>query len=121
MVRSATGGGLDAQPPTNGRAADDTEAGTVTLTVGGILDGPAGIELLDTLRAALDRCPVRVDVDLGALARYTEAGVAALASCRTMGSRLPDGLHYRTEGGAGQEALLAAFSTEGEIEPEAAE
>jgi hypothetical protein len=32
-----------------------------------------------------------------------------LVTCRTLGSDLPGGLHYRTSRGPGREALLSAY------------
>jgi hypothetical protein len=82
----------------------------VTISLGGCLDGVAGTALVDTVRAELDRGPSRVDVDLGPLLSFTDEGAAALAAVRDLASGLVDGLHYRTEGGAGGEALLSAFA-----------
>ena len=56
-----------------------------------------------------------MDVDLAALAGFSKEGAAALAAVRDMGSSLADGLHYRTEGGAGGEAVLAAFARDIQI------
>ena len=86
------------------------DGATVTISLSGCLDRVAGDVLLDTLRAELDRGPARVDVDLGPLVSFTDEGAAALAAVRTLASGLADGLHYRTEGGAGGEAVLAAFA-----------
>ena len=83
---------------------------TVTISVGGCLDVVAGDALLDTVRAELDRGPSRIDVDLGPLVSFTDEGARAIAAVRDLGSGLVDGLHYRTEGGAGSEAVLAAFA-----------
>ncbi|MGI8661631.1 MAG: hypothetical protein ACR2LQ_00270 [Acidimicrobiales bacterium] len=95
-------------------AEADSIGETVTIRVASLLDSVAGPALVDTLRAELDRAPCRVDIDLGGLHDYTEEGLDALASCRTLGTGLTGGLHYRTEGGAGQDALLAAFALQGE-------
>ena len=43
-------------------------------------------------------------------------GAAALSRCRDICAQLPEGLHYRTEGGAGQLALLSAFEREPEVD-----
>ena len=106
-------------PASVGRVVEDgSESTTVTIRVAGTLDGVAGSALVDTLRAELDRGPARVDVDLAGLDGYTEEGTQALASSRALGAGLPEGLHYRTEGGAGQDAVLAAFEMapdEGEL------
>jgi hypothetical protein len=98
------------------RVVESASAGTtVTIRIGGILDAVAGAALVDTLRAELDRGPHRVDVDLAGLEGFTDAGLAALAACQLLGTGLGGGLHYRTEGGAGQEALLAAFALHPEV------
>jgi hypothetical protein len=102
------------------RVVEPAAAGTtVTIRVAGVLDGVAGAALVDTLRAELDRGPSRIDIDLAALEGYTEDGLAALASCRELATGLADGLHYRTEGGPGQQALLDAFPLEATLHPEA--
>jgi len=104
-------------PTSVDRVVESASAGTtVTIRVGGVLDAVAGPALVDTLRAELDRGPHRVDIDLGGLEGFTDAGLDALASCRPLGTGLPGGLHYRTEGGAGQDALLAAFALHPEID-----
>lgn len=87
-----------------------SEGSTVTISLGGTLDGQGGAALLDTFRHELDRAPARIDVDLRELVGFTEEGLAALAACKHLAVGLPGGLHYRTEGGAGQQALLAAFA-----------
>ncbi len=87
-----------------------TEGGTVVLAVVRCLDEAAGGALLDAASAAVDAGPSRIDVDLRALDSYTDAGARALVGCRDLGSRLPEGLHYRTGRGPGREALLAAYT-----------
>jgi hypothetical protein len=47
---------------------------------------------------------------------FAADGADALSRCRDICARLPDGLHYRTEGGAGQLALLSAFEREPEVD-----
>ena len=91
-------------------SADTNEASTGTISLSGRLDRATGKALLDTVRTELDRGPTRIDVDLAALAGFTDEGAAALAAVCEMASGLVDGLHYRTEGGAGGEAVLAAFA-----------
>jgi hypothetical protein len=86
------------------------EGDTVVLAVVRCLDEAAGGALVDAASAAVDSGPSRIDVDLRALDSYTDAGARALVSCRDLGSRLPEGLHYRTGRGPGREALLAAYT-----------
>lgn len=92
---------------------DDTG---IVLTVQGCLDDAAGEELVKTAAAAIDDQTARLDIDLSALTGYTEEGAGSLVACRELCSELPDGLHYRTTQGPGQEALLAAYS-ESETDP----
>ncbi len=102
-----------AVPATVGRVIEAEQDGpNVSIRVAGTLDEVAGIALVDTVRAELDRGPARVDVDLSGVGAFDEAGAAALVELRALGAGLPDGLHYRTEGGAGQDAVLAAFELE---------
>jgi hypothetical protein len=88
------------------------EGGLVTIAIEGALDQTAGGALVDSLRHELDRGPVRVSIDLTALASFTEEGATSLATCHSLGSGLPEGLHFRTEPGPGQEALLVAFAAD---------
>ena len=90
--------------------------GTVTIALEGHLDAGAGDTLLRTLRTQLERRPARVDIDLSVLESFASDGAAALSRCRDLCRQLPDGLHYRTEGGAGQLALLTAFEREPQID-----
>jgi len=90
--------------------------GTVTIALGGHLDAEAGAALLQRLRSELEQQPVRVDIDLSVLESFASDGAAALSRCRDLCGQLPDGLHYRTEGGAGQLALLTAFEREPEVD-----
>jgi hypothetical protein len=113
MPHSAAGGSVERRPstrPTTGRVKVDGDGATVTISLSGRLDRAAGKALLDTVRTELDRGPTRIDVDLAALAGFTPEGASALAAVREIGSGVVDGLHYRTEGGAGGEAVLAAFA-----------
>jgi hypothetical protein len=86
----------------------------VTIALDGLLDAGAGAKLVDTVVAVLQDSPARIDIDLSVLSSFTNEGALALASCRDLCSQVPGGLHYRTEGGAGQLALLSAFATETE-------
>jgi hypothetical protein len=96
--------------PASGQVRAAADGSTVTILLSGELDGIAGQALIDTLRDELSRRPVRVDIDLRGLIAFTDGGASALAECRPLSAGLSGGLHYRTEGGAGQGALLAAFS-----------
>ncbi len=88
-----------------------TEGTTVVLAVVRCLDDAAGGALLDAASAALDAGPTRrIEVDLRALDSFTDAGARALVGCRDLGTKLPEGLHYRTGRGPGREALLAAYT-----------
>jgi hypothetical protein len=90
-----------------------TEGTTVVLAVVRCLDEAAGGALLDAASAALVSGPTRrIEVDLRALDSYTDAGARALVGCRDLGTKLPEGLHYRTGRGPGREALLAAYTDE---------
>jgi hypothetical protein len=86
---------------------DDTG---VVLTIQGYLDDATGEELVKTAAAAIDDQTSRLDIDLSALTGYTDEGAESLVACRELCSDLPDGLHYRTTQGPGQQALLAAYS-----------
>src|SRR3954469_6229876 len=106
MPHSAAGGSVERRPSTrpSGRVKVDGDGATVTISLSGRLDRATGKALLDTVRTELDRGPGRSDVARPALAGFSAQGAAALAAVREMGSGLVDGLHYRTEGGAGGEA-----------------
>jgi hypothetical protein len=113
MPHFAAGGSGERRAPSrrsSGQVRVDGDGATVTISLSGCLDRVAGDALLDTLRTELDRGPARVDVDLAPLVSFTDDGAAALAAVRNLASGLADGLHYRTEGGAGGEAVLAAFA-----------
>jgi len=90
--------------------------GTVTIALEGHLDAGAGDTLLRTLQSELEQQPARVDIDLSVLESFASDGAVALSRCRDLCRQLPDGLHYRTEGGAGQLALLTAFEREPEVD-----
>lgn len=86
------------------------EGGTVLISVRGHLDGDAGARVLAAATAAVGSSGAqRLDVDLRELESFDPAGAEALVSCRTLGGRLADGLHYRTGRGAGRSALLSAY------------
>lgn len=87
-----------------------TDGTTVVLAVVRRLDEAAGTALLSAASAAVEHGPSRIDVDLRSLESFTEAGARALVTCRSLGARLPEGLHYRTGRGPGREALLAAYT-----------
>jgi hypothetical protein len=96
--------------PTDSPIDVSTDGATVVLAVVRRLDEAAGHALLDAASAAVDGGTSRIDIDLRSLDSYTEAGARALVSCRALGARLPEGLHYRTGRGPGCEALLAAYT-----------
>jgi hypothetical protein len=93
-----------------------TDEGTVTIALEGHLGADTGDTLLETLRSELTQEPARVDIDLSVLESFASDGAVALSRCRDLCAQLPDGLHYRTEGGAGQLALLSAFEREPEVD-----
>ncbi|CAN5274996.1 hypothetical protein BH18ACT4_BH18ACT4_01620 [soil metagenome] len=84
---------------------------TITIAVNGALDGSAGAQLVEATRAVVCRGPQRLDVDLRAVAAFTADGAASLLACRDLGAALPEGVHYRTGGGPGCDALLAAYGS----------
>ena len=88
----------------------------VTIVLDGHLDGGAGHKLVDIVATALRAEPVRIDIDLSVLSSFTSDGASALSRCRDLCVSLSEGLHYRTEGGAGQLALLSAFEREPEVD-----
>ena len=92
------------------------EHGNVTIALEGHLDASAGTALLEALESQLAHEPARVDIDLSVLESFASDGAVALSRCRDLCRELPDGLHYRTEGGAGQLALLTAFEREPEVD-----
>jgi hypothetical protein len=92
------------------------EHGNVTIALEGHLDADTGDVLVDTVRSELLQTPARIDIDLSVLASFAADGAVALSRCRDICAQLPDGLHYRTEGGAGQLALLSAFEREPEVD-----
>ncbi len=82
----------------------------------GELDGDAGESLLAETRTALVDSPMRIDIDLRAVASHTDEGASALVACRSLCADLPEGLHFRTDAGPGGDALLAAFTAATEDE-----
>jgi len=97
-------------------AINVTSDGTaVVIAVEGGLDVSTGNALIDAATAAVATGPSHLDIDLRGLESFTDEGARALVTCRTLGSDLPGGLHYRTSRGPGREALLAAYRN---LEPE---
>jgi hypothetical protein len=91
-------------------AINVTSNGTaVVIAVEGGLDISAGEALIDAANAAVATGPSHLDIDLRGLASFTDEGARALVTCRSLGSGLPGGLHYRTSRGPGREALLSAY------------
>jgi len=84
----------------------------VTLVLEGMLDAAGGEALLSTVHRALQAQPERIDIDLRVVTSFVREGAMALARCRDVCGGLPAGLHYRTDGGPGQLALLTAFEYE---------
>lgn len=85
------------------------EDSTAVIVVNARLDAAAGRALVAAATAALATAPARLDIDLRALDSFTDEGAAALLACRSLGARLPEGLHYRTGRGPGRDALLTAY------------
>jgi ABC-type transporter Mla MlaB component len=109
-----SGGGIESRLVYAGggtiRSLDDS--GHVTLSIEGDLDRDTASALLDTVADAVTANPRRIDVDLRQLTSFAAPGAKALGRCRDLCSTLPAGLHFRTEGGPGQNALLQAFDSE---------
>ena len=82
----------------------------VVLAVEGNLDDALGTVLLAAVSDAVAAGTGRLDIDLSTLRTFDEAGSAALLACRDAAATVGGGLHYRTCGGAGQKALLAAYA-----------
>jgi hypothetical protein len=90
---------------------DDRDA--LVLHPVGVLDECAGSRLLDRLQELLEGPSdawQRVELDLDALAAFTDAGLAALAGCAELARGLPEGMRYRASSPMGRGALLAACS-----------
>jgi hypothetical protein len=117
---SAATAGSPTRPTAAGSDAPDsmTEAPDINVTsdgtavviaVAGGLDQSTGQALIDAATAAVATGPSHLDIDLRGLESFTDEGASALVTCRTLGSELPGGLHYRTSRGPGREALLSAY------------
>jgi hypothetical protein len=76
-----------------------TEGPTVVIAVERHLDQPTGEALVEAAGAAVATGPSRLDIDLRGLESFTDDGARALVACRGLGSKLSEGLHYRTAGG----------------------
>jgi hypothetical protein len=87
----------------------DDGGAALTITVAGALDDNGGGSLAEAVRAALVGSPSRLDVDLQGITSFTVAGAAALRTVGGLAAMVPGGVHYRTGGGAGADALLAAY------------
>jgi hypothetical protein len=86
-----------------------SDGAAVVIAVEGGLDQSTGDALVDAATAAVATGPSHLDIDLRGLESFTGEGARALVTCRTLGSDLPGGLHYRTSRGPGRDALLAAY------------
>lgn len=115
-MSSAVEGQVGSGWSSGGSVRASAEDGNVTIALEGHLDAGTGDALLDTVRDELAHAPARIDIDLSVLASFAADGAIALSRCRDICAQLPDGLHYRTEGGAGQLALLSAFEREPEVD-----
>ena len=115
-MSSSVGDHLESDWASGGNVRASAEDGSVTIALEGHLDAGTGDALLDTVRGELAHGPARIDIDLSVLASFAADGAIALSRCRDLCAQLPEGLHYRTEGGAGQLALLSAFEREPEVD-----
>ena len=113
---TSVGGHVGSGWTSGGNVRASAEHGNVMIALEGHLDSDTGDALLDTVRTELDHGPARIDIDLSVLVSFAADGAAALSRCRDICAQLPEGLHYRTEGGAGQLALLSAFEREPEVD-----
>jgi hypothetical protein len=113
---SSVGGHLGSDTASGGIVRLSGADGNVRIALEGHLDAGTGDALVDTVRSELVHQPTRIDIDLSVLVSFAADGAQALSRCRDICARLPDGLHYRTEGGAGQLALLSAFEREPEVD-----
>lgn len=107
MSRSTRGG--HEVEPSAGVVRTARSGSTATLSVHGRLDGATGRILAAAARAAVVQAPGRLDIDLREVDAFTATGASALLECRDLGTGLADGVHYRTAGGAGGDALLVAY------------
>lgn len=108
--------GRDSLQPNPSAPSDDavtvTELGpegTLELALSGMLDQRAGERLLEILHRGVVDGAKRVTIDLRHLEGLTEEGTAALGECRALGTRFPEGLHYRSDSGPSRAALLVAL------------
>jgi hypothetical protein len=115
-MSSSVGGHVGSGWASGGNVRTSSERGYVTIALEGHLDRDTGDALVDTVRHELVHAPDRIDIDLSVLESFAVEGAVALSRCRDICAQLPDGLHYRTEGGAGQLALLSAFEREPEVD-----
>jgi hypothetical protein len=97
---------------TSGCVRSQTHDGHVAVVIEGSLDHDTAGALLHTVAHELESQPTRVDIDLSRVTAFADLGAQALGRCRDLCASVPAGLHFRTEGGAGQTALLAAFESE---------
>lgn len=88
------------------------DSGHVTLAVEGTLDQATALALVDTVVRELAKELNRIDIDLRQVTSFADDGAKALCRCRELCAHLPSGLRFRTDGGSGQHALLAAFEGE---------
>jgi len=93
-----------------------SEGDGVVLAVEGCLDHALGTVLLAAVSDAVASGTARLDIDLSTLRAFDDAGTAALLACRDAAATVDGGLHYRTCGGAGREALLAAYAEAAPVE-----
>lgn len=101
---------LASMPESESTAINVTSDGTaVVIAVEGGLDQSTGEALIGAATAAVATGPSHLDIDLRGLESFTDEGARALVTCRTLGSDLPGGLHYRTSRGPGRDALLSAY------------
>ncbi len=97
---------------TSGFVCCETHDGHVGVVVEGSLDHDTAGALLHAVTHELESQPTRVDIDLSRVTAFADLGAQALGRCRDLCASVPAGLHFRTEGGAGQTAVLAAFESE---------
>ncbi|MGH9112788.1 MAG: hypothetical protein ACRDZN_10915 [Acidimicrobiales bacterium] len=113
-TRPTANGSDDTRPATESAISVTTEGSTVVIALDCCLDHATGDALVEAAAAAVGTGPSRLDIDLRGLASFTDEGARALVACRGLGSKLPEGLHYRTGRGPGREALLAAYTDDTE-------
>jgi len=86
--------------------------GQVYVALEGMLDQATALALVDAVVRAVSKQPKRIVIDLRLVTSFADDGAKALARCRELCSQLPGGLHFRTDDGPGQLALLGAFDSE---------